>query len=98
MRWSPQQDRALTQINRWLRDPDAEHCFYLFGYAGAGKTDIAYEIGQGVSDAHYVAFTGKATHVLRQRGCGPANTIHRLIYRHEFDDERGTYTRELKNS
>ena len=77
-RWSPQQDRALTQINRWLRNPDADQ-FYLFGYAGAGKTEIAYEIGQGVSDVHYPAFTGKATHVLRQRGCSPASTIHRLI-------------------
>jgi exodeoxyribonuclease-5 len=94
--WSPQQDRALTAINRWLRDSDAEQCFYLFGYAGAGKTEIAHDIGQAVSDAYYVAFTGKATHVLQQRGCSPVSTIHRLIYRHEFDDEERTYIRELK--
>jgi exodeoxyribonuclease-5 len=92
--WSPQQSRALSQINRWLNDD--EQCFLLFGYAGAGKTELAHAIGQGVSGAYYAAFTGKAAHVLRQRGCKPVSTIHKLIYSHKFDDELQIQTRELK--
>ena len=75
MRWSFQQQRALMEIRSWLRDPGACLCFLLFGFAGVGKTEIANAIGMDMSGAAFAAYTGKATHVLRQRGCEPVSTI-----------------------
>lgn len=80
MRWSPKQDDALRQVDAWLRDPSAPQVFRLFGYAGTGKTTLAKHLAEGVSGlVLFGAFTGKAAHVLRTKGCD-ANTIHSLIY------------------
>lgn len=77
--WSPQQDRALSQVNEWLNNTDKQ-VFRLFGYAGTGKTTMAKALAEGVQgETLFGAFTGKAAHVLRQKGC-PASTIHQLIY------------------
>jgi exodeoxyribonuclease V len=83
MPWSPQQEQALRRARRWLQQPDR---FRLHGYAGTGKTELARELGYHDSRVHFAAFTGKAAHVLRQRGCEPVSTIHHLIYRPLFDD------------
>ncbi|MEO1042852.1 MAG: AAA family ATPase [Pseudomonadota bacterium] len=81
MQWSPQQDDALKAASRWLNDRDSQ-VFRLFGFAGTGKTTLAKEIAQAVDgDVVFGAFTGKAAHVLRQKGCEGAQTIHSLIYR-----------------
>jgi len=40
MNWSPQQLKAIDEVNRWLRDPD-QQVFRLFGYAETGKTTLA---------------------------------------------------------
>jgi len=81
MQWSPQQDDALKAASRWLSNRDSQ-IFRLFGYAGTGKTTLAKEIAQAVDgDVVFGAFTGKAAHVLRQKGCEGAQTIHSLIYR-----------------
>jgi exodeoxyribonuclease-5 len=95
-RWSPQQDQALNAITRWLRGGCARPVFLLFGYAGTGKTDIIREIGMGRSGTHFCSFTGKAAEVLRQRGCAPVTTIHRLIYAYPYDKERQRHIRTLK--
>ena len=78
---SPQQTLAMDKVADWWSGPRAEP-FRLFGYAGTGKTTIARTIvgSLGLSGALYAAFTGKATHVLRGKGCEPASTIHSLIY------------------
>jgi len=93
--WSRQQDQALTAIRQWLRSSNSQ-TFRLFGYAGTGKTEIAREIGMSMSGVAFAAFTGKAAFVLRQRGCDPVSTIHRLIYRTSFDDDTGKYYHALK--
>jgi exodeoxyribonuclease V len=93
--WSPQQERALRAIRRWLKESD-QQVFRLFGYAGTGKTEIAREIGRNVPSARFAAFTGKAAQVLRQKGCDPVSTIHRLIYHSEFDEEKGTFVHKRK--
>jgi exodeoxyribonuclease V len=59
--------------------------FRLFGYAGTGKTTMAKEIPaalglDGPKDVYYGTFTGKAAHVLRQKGAAPVSTIHSAIY------------------
>jgi exodeoxyribonuclease-5 len=80
--WSPQQQRALSAVAAWLRDPDGQQVFRLFGYAGTGKTTLVKHIAEGVvGKVLFAAFTGKAAHVMREKGCPDASTIHRLIYR-----------------
>lgn len=78
---STQQDQALIYSRDWLRDR-SKQTLYVGGYAGTGKTTIAKMM---VSNRNkrwlFAAFTGKAAHVLRQRGCEGARTIHSLIYR-----------------
>lgn len=56
----------------------------IAGYAGTGKTTlIQYVIaalGLSDKDVAYVAYTGKATNVLKKRGCANAMTAHQLLY------------------
>lgn len=89
MQWSPQQDDALLSVDRWLKD-GASQIFRLFGYAGAGKTTLARHIAENAGgNVAFAAFTGKAAHVMRQKGCTGASTIHALMYRpasNEDDD------------
>lgn len=74
MNFSPQQEGALTAVQQWLHSD--EQTFRLFGYAGTGKTTLARHLNADF----YAAYTGKAAHVLRQKGCRDASTIHSLIY------------------
>lgn len=81
MNWSPQQDEALKAVDRWLKDPNGSQVFRLFGYAGTGKTTLARHFAEGVDGlVLFGAFTGKAAHVLKQKGCLGAQTIHSVIY------------------
>jgi ATP-dependent exoDNAse (exonuclease V) alpha subunit len=82
MRWSPQQVDALEVVDDWLHGDDSEPWFYLAGYAGTGKSTLAKEIARRAGgNVVYGAFTGKAAAVMRQKGCGDADTIDHLIYR-----------------
>ena len=87
MEWTPEQDRALKAVDRWLSKGDAQ-VFRLFGYAGAGKTTLARHFAEHVGgEVAFAAFTGKAAHVMRAKGCVGATTIHSLIYRPDTDDD-----------
>lgn len=80
---SPQQSAALNAVRSWHDSGDQDRpVFSLFGYAGTGKTTLARYIVEalGVDPVRYAAYTGKATSVLRAKGCDPASTIHSLIY------------------
>ncbi|MGE3149182.1 MAG: ATP-dependent RecD-like DNA helicase, partial [Pseudorhodoplanes sp.] len=85
-RFTPHQDLALNAVAKWLKDKPAAGgappIFRLFGYAGTGKTTLAKHIADGVDGTVlFAAFTGKAAHVMRGKGCWNASTIHSLIYR-----------------
>jgi len=82
MNFSPQQDKALIAVDRWLKSwVPGTPPFKLFGYAGTGKTTIAKHIAANAQGrVMFAAFTGKAASVLQQKGCMGATTIHRLIY------------------
>ena len=81
MDWSPQQDKALMSVGRWLRDPGNKQLFRLFGYAGTGKTTLARHLAEGVDGSVlFAAFTGKAASVLKKSGASNAQTLHSLIY------------------
>jgi exodeoxyribonuclease-5 len=89
MQWSPQQDAALTAVSRWLKAGDRQ-VFRLFGYAGTGKTTLAKHVAESADGGvAFAAFTGKAAHVMRGKGCFGASTIHSLIYRSRGEDENG---------
>jgi len=57
MDWSPQQERALCAISRWLND-STEQVFRLFGYAGTGKTKLVTHIAKDIpGDVFFAAYT-----------------------------------------
>ena len=86
MQFTPEQDRALQAVTRWLTSGDSQ-VFRLFGYAGTGKTTLARHIANDIDgDVLFAAFTGKAAMVLRSRGARKASTIHSLIYRPRGED------------
>lgn len=87
MRFSPQQDRALRAVSKWLSEGRSQ-IFRLFGYAGTGKTTLARYFAEHVDgDVQFAAFTGKAAQVLRSKGASNARTIHSLIYRPRGEEE-----------
>ncbi len=77
MNWSPQQTRAIDEVNRWLKTD--QPVLRLFGFAGTGKTTLAKHLASGAGRVIFAAYTGKAASVLTSKGC-PASTIHSLIY------------------
>jgi exodeoxyribonuclease V len=88
--WSAQQDRGLQKVRRLIRERD-KPIVRLFGFAGTGKTELAREVGHDIK-VRYCAYTGKAAHVLRHRGCTPVSTIHSLIYKATFDPDTETWS------
>jgi exodeoxyribonuclease V len=78
---TPEQDRALLAVKRWLDDPHAPQVFYLAGFAGSGKTSLAKDFAEDVDgEVFFCAPTGKAAKVLREKRCPNAVTVHSLIY------------------
>jgi exodeoxyribonuclease-5 len=95
--FTPHQDAALEAVAGWFKSKPsgggAPPLFRLFGYAGTGKTTLAKHIADGVDGkVLFAAFTGKAAHVMRGKGCYNASTIHSLIYRaRESGEETPTF-------
>lgn len=80
MNWTPEQNTALTRVAKWVKNP-RKPFFYLAGYAGTGKTTLAKHLAEDVvGDVLFAAYTGKAAHVLKSKGCTNASTVHSLIY------------------
>ncbi len=97
MSWSPQQEAAIQAVRAWLADKRAPQVFRLFGFAGSGKTTLAKSMAQDVrGPVLYGAFTGKASLVLRKKGCDGATTIHSMIYKPVEDPVTG-YTEFILN-
>ena len=95
---SDAQGRAIAAIRDWYKTRRHEQqVFRLFGYAGCGKTTITAMAMEalglepmapgGLGGVLFAAFTGKAAHVLRQKGCAGASTLHSLIYRAHRDPD-----------
>lgn len=96
MNWSPEQDAALRAVTRWALDPMGAQVFRLFGYAGTGKTTLAKEVArQSGLEVLFATFTGKASLVLRKKGCADASTLHSLVYEAIENEETGEVTFEL---
>lgn len=66
----------------------------IAGYAGAGKSTLVSHIVDALNisplSVCYVAFTGKASLVLREKGCENSMTAHKLLY-HSKEKPDGTF-------
>ena len=66
----------------------------IAGYAGTGKSTLVSHIVDALNispyDVCYVAFTGKASLVLREKGCANSMTAHKLLY-HSKERPDGTF-------
>ena len=73
----------------------------IAGYAGTGKSTLIKFIISALNISEdnicYVAYTGKAAQVLRQKGCANPITAHKLLYRAK-PMPNGTYKFEPKDS
>ena len=85
MTLSIEQEKALKEVDQWLKKSD-QQVFRLFGFAGTGKTTLAKYFAENLDKKTlFATFTGKAALVLRKKGCFGASTIHNLIYKLEED-------------
>lgn len=71
----------------------------IAGYAGTGKSTLVKFIVVALdidpSDVCYVAYTGKASLVLKEKGCPNAMTAHRLLYQ-SYPRKDGTFYHKPK--
>ena len=71
----------------------------IAGYAGTGKSTliqfIIEALGVAPYDVCYVAYTGKAAKVLKEKGCPNAMTAHRLLYQ-SLPRKDGTFYHKIK--
>lgn len=77
------QEQALRECLR--RYKSGELYTVIAGYAGVGKTTLINFIISVLDldemQVAYIAYTGKAAQVLRNKGCFNAMTAHRLLYK-----------------
>lgn len=77
-----QNEGLKTAVERY-RNKEPYTC--IAGYAGTGKSTLVSHIIDALKikpqDVCYAAFTGKASLVLREKGCENSMTMHRLLYR-----------------
>lgn len=77
------QEQALRECLR--RYKSGEPYTVIAGYAGVGKTTLINFIISALDldemQVAYIAYTGKAAQVLRNKGCFNAMTAHRLLYK-----------------
>jgi exodeoxyribonuclease-5 len=94
MNLSAGQQQAFDKIMAWHAVED--QVFVLAGYAGTGKSTLASLIADslGSDRVYYCAYTGKATNVLREKGCRNVNTIHGWLY--SPDEHAAAAMEELK--
>lgn len=77
-----QQEGLKTAVARFKA---GERWTTISGYAGSGKSTLVKFIIAALNvppeEVCYVAFTGKAASVLKQKGCENAMTAHKLLYK-----------------
>ncbi len=80
---SRQQEQARKEVLSWYHDSNrSKPWFFLNGPGGVGKSSCTLAIVESIKGTIlFAAPTGRAAHVMRQKGCEGAQTIHSLIYR-----------------
>jgi exodeoxyribonuclease-5 len=98
---SEEQAEAIKAIKEWykhfdhyyvsdyatLEEAGSSNEFLLDGGAGTGKTTTAALAAEavGAKCVVYGAYTAKAARVMQSKGMEGASTLHRLLYRPQFD-------------
>lgn len=76
-----QEEGLKIALERWR---NKEKYTVISGYAGTGKSTLIKFIIAAMNldpnEVRYVAYTGKAANVLKNKGCPGATTAHKLIY------------------
>ena len=76
------QEKGLKVAVERYRNKEPYTC--IAGFAGTGKSTLVSHIINALKiapqDVCYAAFTGKASLVLREKGCENSMTMHRLLY------------------
>lgn len=93
-----EQASGIEEIKKWYADAldGMRGCFRLFGPAGTGKTTMAKAIPGALGvQARFMAYTGKAAHVLQRKGVA-ARTIHSSIYYPMMDEEAKNRLQEAR--
>ena len=89
------QVRLFQQLNHFLLEPEERHAFLLRGYAGTGKTTAVSALVQVLPSFNYrymlMAPTGRAAKVMSGYARRQAFTIHKIIYRHQINEESSDY-------
>ena len=93
---TPDQDRALGLLARFLTSTDPDAAFILRGYAGTGKTSLIGALVRILDTLKQkvvlLAPTGRAAKVFAAYAGHPAFTIHKRIYRQRaFNGEGGQF-------
>ena len=86
-----QEEGLRIAVERYkLREPYT----VIAGYAGTGKSTLIQFIVSALNldpdRVAYIAYTGKAAQVLRNKGCANVMTAHRLLYKSIQKDD-GTF-------
>ena len=92
MQLTQKQQEGLEIAVQRYKDHKTYTC--IAGYAGAGKSTLVKFIVEALqipqSDVCYIAYTGKAALVLKEKGCPNSMTAHRLLYK-SFPRRDGTF-------
>lgn len=76
------QENAIQIAKQRYKNKEPYTC--IAGYAGSGKTSVVRfiidAIGLSPENVVYVAYTGKASLVLKNKGCENVMTAHKLLY------------------
>ena len=86
------QEKGLKIAVERYRNREPYTC--IAGYAGTGKSTLVSHIVDALNiysdEVCYIAFTGKASMVLREKGCSNSMTAHKLLY-HSKEQPDGTF-------
>ncbi len=87
--------RLFYQLDHFLLQHEELHTLLLRGYAGTGKTTAVSALVQVLPQYGYkymlVAPTGRAAKVMSTYAKRQAFTIHKIIYKHQFNEDDSAY-------
>ena len=97
MELTTEQSAALKTIRKVVTTTQSRsQIMVLRGYAGTGKTTMLKVVRDAVGDIVVLAPTGKAASRVSEATGIPAQTIHRWLYNHRYDEVSDSFERSLK--